>query len=133
MPRCVSTRSLTCLVLKALATRPAAAGLSRFTHDEISEQGADPKRHFAAAKGNFVKYTKQPELIPKWKLLSGEQCEEHVEKTYGKNREVARGLPQLQIRLVYDEMRYPQHYLGSAREYYPQLFVDEFCESPRRV
>ena len=30
---------------------------------------------------------------------------------------------------VYDEMRYPQYYLGSSRDYNPKLFIDEFWMS----
>ena len=84
---------------------------------------------FASSTGQFVKFSNPPEVIPKWKLLSGEQCSEHVERTYGKKEEVARGMPMLQIRLVFDEMVYPPYYIGSNRPYHPQLFVDEFWMS----
>ena len=30
---------------------------------------------------------------------------------------------------VFDEMRYPQYYLGSGRDYHPKLFIDEFWMS----
>jgi|EP01043_Picozoa_sp_COSAG02_P040024 hypothetical protein len=30
---------------------------------------------------------------------------------------------------VFDEMRYPQYYLGSSRDYNPKLFIDEFWMS----
>ena len=91
---------------------------------EVSERQA--QRAFAQSHGQFIKYIKEPPEVPKWRLLSGERCEEHVEKTYGARGEVARGLPQLQIRLVFDQMRYPDWYIGQRRDYHPQLFVDEF-------
>ena len=34
-----------------------------------------------------------------------------------------------EIRRVYDEMRYPQYYLGNSRDYNPKLFIDEFWMS----
>eukprot|EP01051_Picozoa_sp_SAG22_P012342 SAG22_NODE_1274_length_4921_cov_4.998548_4_plen_124_part_00 len=55
-------------------------------------------------------------------------CPEPVETEYGRDRSndplIARGLPKLQIRLVYDETKYPPNW--HRRDYYPQLFVDEF-------
>jgi hypothetical protein len=80
--------------------------------------------HFAESTGGFIKYTKEPEEVPKYKLLSGERCEEHVEPLYGRKQQVARGLPKLQVRLVYDETRYPSNWM--RQDYYPNLFVDEF-------
>ena len=32
-------------------------------------------------------------------------------------------------RRVYDEMRYPDYYLGTSRDYNPKLFIDEFWMS----
>ena len=35
----------------------------------------------------------------------------------------------MKLHSVYDEMRYPQYYLGSSRDYYPTLLIDEFWMS----
>ena len=73
---------------------------------------------------------------PRFVLPLGSRCSYHTasqdEVTYGRKHQVARGLPQLQVRLVYDEMRYPHWYIG-PRDYYPQLFVDEFWMTDDQV
>ena len=52
---------------------------------EVSE-ASDSNRFFASAIGSFIKYTKPQELPPKYRLLSGELCEEHIEPTVGSRR-----------------------------------------------
>ena len=96
-----------------------------YVYAEVREASTPAGRPFASATGSLIKYSAPPDVPDKFHLLSGKRCEEHIERTYGTKQEVARGLPKLQIRLVYDEMRYPAYYIG-PRDYHPQLFVDEF-------
>lgn len=79
---------------------------------------------FGEAHGQIVKYSKQKQTILYW-LLSGNVCEDG-EKVYGTKKEpmVARGIPKIQVRLVYDRTAYPPPW--KRQHYYPMLYVDEF-------
>mmetsp|Transcript_18367 Transcript_18367/g.53373 ORF Transcript_18367/g.53373 Transcript_18367/m.53373 type:complete len:556 (+) Transcript_18367:31-1698(+) len=76
------------------------------------------------AKGGLVKQMKQPEVPVKMKLLNRTVCPEQEEPTFGKRTQIGRGIPQMQVRLVYDQTAYPHPMADSA--YVPRLFVDEF-------
>merc|ERR1719401_56356 len=75
------------------------------------------------AKGSVIKKMKKPEARPKFKLLENTQCPEEKEPYYGKKQtHIGRGIPQMQVRMVFDDTLYPFQKGG----YYPKLFVDEF-------
>jgi len=78
------------------------------------------------AHGKMVKYSKQKPVPTKYWMLSGNVCDEGGEKTYGTTKQpmTARGLPQMQVRLVYDRTAYPPQWMRS--HYYPMMYVDEF-------
>mmetsp|Transcript_89804 Transcript_89804/g.164565 ORF Transcript_89804/g.164565 Transcript_89804/m.164565 type:complete len:535 (-) Transcript_89804:50-1654(-) len=78
------------------------------------------------AKGDVVKSMKRPELKTKYKLLTGSVCPEEEEPSFGKkkNKKIGRGIPQMQVRLVYDNTLYPASIVRD--QYIPRLFVDEF-------
>lgn len=78
------------------------------------------------AKGDVVKSIKRPEVRPKYKLLSGSLCPEEQEPSFGKkkNKKIGRGIPQMQVRMVYDTTLYPNYMVREP--YIPRLFVDEF-------
>lgn len=77
------------------------------------------------AKGELVKKTPKPEVREKRMLLSGKVCPAPVEPSYGgKKTHIARGIPMMQVRLVFDETRYPYPWVHGP--YTPNLFVDEF-------
>jgi len=79
----------------------------------------------AQAKGGLVKSITQPEVRTKYKLLSNEVCPEPQEPAFGrKPRTIARGIPQMQVRLVFDDTAYP--YPWAHGPYFPQIFMDEF-------
>jgi len=79
---------------------------------------------FGEAHGKIVKYSKQKQKIMYW-LLSGNVCVDG-EKAYGTKKEpmVARGIPKIQVRLVYDRTAYPPPW--KRQHYYPMVYVDEF-------
>eukprot|EP00425_Heterocapsa_triquetra_P033231 CAMPEP_0195122258 /NCGR_PEP_ID=MMETSP0448-20130528/126044_1 /TAXON_ID=66468 /ORGANISM="Heterocapsa triquestra, Strain CCMP 448" /LENGTH=548 /DNA_ID=CAMNT_0040159743 /DNA_START=1 /DNA_END=1645 /DNA_ORIENTATION=- len=77
------------------------------------------------AKGGLVKDMKRPEVIDKYKLLSGEHCPETPEPRFGKDSQIGRGIPMMQVRLVFDTTAYPHWIIGNS-PYVPQVFVDEF-------
>lgn len=76
------------------------------------------------AKGNVVKQVKKPEIPARYKLLTGTECPAHVEPAFGKKTHIARGIPKMQVRLVYDQTAYPHPYRRG--DWGPELFVDEF-------
>jgi len=75
------------------------------------------------AKGSVIKKMKKPDVRPKFKLLENTQCPEEEEPYWGKKKtHIGRGIPQMQVRLVFDDTLYPWR----GRAWYPDLFVDEF-------
>ncbi|CAE7340402.1 cnrB [Symbiodinium sp. CCMP2456] len=80
----------------------------------------------AEAHGGVVKYDKMKEETTKYWLLSGEICEDSTERKYGSSKEplTARGIPKMQVRLVYDRTHYPRPW--KYDHYYPTMYVDEF-------
>lgn len=78
------------------------------------------------AQGKMIKYSKQKPVPTKYWLMTGEECDEGLEKTYGSKKKpmTARGIPQMQIRLVYDRTHYPRGWM--YQDYYPAMYVDEF-------
>lgn len=78
------------------------------------------------AKGDVVKSMKRPEVKTKYKLLTGSVCPEEEEPSFGKkkNKKIGRGIPQMQVRMVYDFTLYPASIVRD--QYIPRLFVDEF-------
>jgi len=79
-----------------------------------------------------VKKMKRPEVRPSRSLINGSLCREEEEPSFGKKKtHIGRGIPQMEVRLVYDTMAYPAPW---AREpYVPRLFVDEFWMTPDRL
>lgn len=77
------------------------------------------------AQGGLVKHIEPTNSVTKFKLLQGEVCKEPDEPKFGGTRRsgprIARGIPQMQVRLVYDDTMYP-----TRQPYVPALFVDEF-------
>lgn len=80
----------------------------------------------AEAHGGMIKYDKMKAQATKYWLTSGEVCEDNTERTYGTKDKplTARGVPKMQVRLVYDRTHYPRPWKNS--HYYPPLYVDEF-------
>mmetsp|Transcript_99271 Transcript_99271/g.262085 ORF Transcript_99271/g.262085 Transcript_99271/m.262085 type:complete len:581 (+) Transcript_99271:85-1827(+) len=77
------------------------------------------------AKGGLVKAMATPEVRLKYRLLSGAQCPEEPEPGFGnKGTHIARGIPMMQVRLVFDDTAYPTPWARSP--WTPPLFVDEF-------
>jgi len=83
-------------------------------------------RKIAEAYGRMVKYTKMKPQATKYWLLSGEVCDLGLEKPYGTKAQpmTARGLPMMQVRLVYDRTHYPRPWMYD--HYDPMMYVDEF-------
>jgi len=82
-------------------------------------------------KGDVVKQMKRPEVRPSHSLLNGSLCREEEEPTFGKKTHIGRGIPSMEVRLVFDTLAYPPPW---ARDpYLPRLFVDEFWMTPDRL
>eukprot|EP00929_Paragymnodinium_shiwhaense_P013361 TRINITY_DN121222_c0_g1_i1.p1 TRINITY_DN121222_c0_g1~~TRINITY_DN121222_c0_g1_i1.p1 ORF type:complete len:595 (+),score=135.74 TRINITY_DN121222_c0_g1_i1:63-1847(+) len=81
---------------------------------------------FAEAYGKIIKYQPMKEIPTKYVMYSSQVCEDHLEKPYGSKKKpmTARGIPQMQIRLVYDRTLYPRPWM--YHEYFPMMYVDEF-------
>mmetsp|Transcript_74408 Transcript_74408/g.162756 ORF Transcript_74408/g.162756 Transcript_74408/m.162756 type:complete len:628 (-) Transcript_74408:13-1896(-) len=89
-----------------------------------------------SAQGGLVKALTPPEVVPKWKLLTGDLCPEAPDPIYRPAQQIGstppprgksligKGIPAMQVRLVLDTMAYPLPYKRAP--YLPQLFVDEF-------
>jgi len=86
----------------------------------------DGERFAADVHGGMIKYTKEKPVPTKYWMLKGDVCDEGREKTYGTKKQpmTARGIPMMQVRLVYDRTHYPRPW--RYQDYYPNLFVDEF-------
>lgn len=80
----------------------------------------------AEAHGKTIKYSNMKPLPTKYWLLSGDICDDGREQTYGtkKKPQIARGVPQMQIRIVFDRTLYPRPWMHS--HYLPMMYVDEF-------
>eukprot|EP00927_Polykrikos_kofoidii_P061596 TRINITY_DN56428_c0_g1_i1.p1 TRINITY_DN56428_c0_g1~~TRINITY_DN56428_c0_g1_i1.p1 ORF type:complete len:627 (+),score=131.67 TRINITY_DN56428_c0_g1_i1:61-1881(+) len=80
----------------------------------------------AEAHGKMVKYKNQKPVPTKYWLLSSDVCDEGGEKTYGTKSkpQIARGIPKMQVRLVYDRTLYPAPWKRGP--YVPHMYVDEF-------
>ncbi|CAK9008492.1 Cleft lip and palate transmembrane protein 1 homolog [Durusdinium trenchii] len=80
----------------------------------------------AEAHGGMIKYDKMKAQATKYWLASGEVCEDNEERAYGSevNPLTARGVPKMQVRLVYDRTHYPRPWKNA--HYYPPMYVDEF-------
>jgi len=76
------------------------------------------------AQGGMVKQMKLPEVSDKFSLLNGSICPEAPEPEFGKRNYIGRGIPQMQVRLVFDTTAYPNWMVDGP--YLPRLFVDEF-------
>eukprot|EP00931_Biecheleriopsis_adriatica_P041800 TRINITY_DN23847_c0_g1_i1.p1 TRINITY_DN23847_c0_g1~~TRINITY_DN23847_c0_g1_i1.p1 ORF type:complete len:606 (-),score=119.80 TRINITY_DN23847_c0_g1_i1:26-1798(-) len=78
------------------------------------------------AHGKMIKYSKMKPVPTKYWLLAGDVCDEGLEKAYGTKSKpmTARGIPQMQIRLVFDRTHYPRPW--KYDHYYPAMYVDEF-------
>lgn len=89
---------------------------------EVKHQESNQK---ARAKASLVKALKPPALRPKYRLLTGDLCPEVDEPKFGsKPGHIARGIPMMQVRLVFDTTAYPPPYARGP--YLPPVFVDEF-------
>jgi len=79
----------------------------------------------SVASSKMIKYKEPPPVVITYKLLTQQECPAIVEPHYGDTRDpkIARGLPKMQVRLVYDETKYPPTW--KRGNYVPQLFVDE--------
>jgi len=75
------------------------------------------------AKGGLIKAIKPPDEFPKYKLMTRTLCPAVKEPAFGR-KHIGRGIPKMQVRLVYDQMSYPNYIMPSP--YKPGLFVDEF-------
>jgi len=82
-------------------------------------------------KGDLVKQMKRPEVRPSRSLINGSICREEEEPTFGKKTHIGRGIPQMEVRLVFDTMAYPPPW--ARDEYLPRVFVDEFWMTPDRL
>lgn len=79
---------------------------------------------FKEARGSFIKSVKREEHIATYELLGGAECPQEAEPPLDKARSrLARGIPKMQVRLVFDETRYPAH--PSQKPYMPPLLVDD--------
>jgi len=80
----------------------------------------------AEAHAGLIKYDKMKAQATKYWLTSGDVCEDNTERTYGSKEKplTARGVPKMQVRLVYDRTHYPRPWKNN--HYYPPLYVDEF-------
>merc|ERR1712216_190556 len=103
-----------------------------YVHAFVSAAGADGAwQGIQRGSGTLVKYINPPPERPKFDLMSGDQCPEHREATYGEDEKLARGIPFVQVRLVHDLLAYPHGYMQPIRDqtgkswYVPQVFVDE--------
>eukprot|EP00933_Yihiella_yeosuensis_P034200 TRINITY_DN27714_c0_g1_i2.p1 TRINITY_DN27714_c0_g1~~TRINITY_DN27714_c0_g1_i2.p1 ORF type:complete len:463 (-),score=63.76 TRINITY_DN27714_c0_g1_i2:204-1592(-) len=83
-------------------------------------------RVIAEAHGKVIKYSTMKPIPTKYWLLTGDVCDDGAEKAYGTKRKplTARGVPQMQIRLVYDRTLYPRPWM--YQPYLPMMYVDEF-------
>lgn len=75
------------------------------------------------AQSKMIKYIKPPKEIPTYHLYNGVQCPVEREPLSNMNKN-PRGIPQMKLRLVFDETKYPQPY--RREDYNPVMFVDEF-------
>lgn len=82
-------------------------------------------------KGDLVKKMKRPEVRPSRSLINGSLCPVEEEPTFGKKVNIGRGIPSMEVRLVYDTTAYPPPW--AREEYAPRLFVDEFWMTPDRL
>jgi len=100
--------------------------LAEGTNMQLSAAVAHPASgSVVKAKGGLVKAIKNPEVRLKYNLPTGELCPEVPEPSFGKKKtHIGRGIPMMQVRLVFDTTAYPHPWAN--REYTPQLFVDEF-------
>merc|ERR1719436_31930 len=67
---------------------------------------------------------KPPEVRPKYHLPTNAHCPEDPEPAFGKNGHIGKGIPKMEVRLVFDTMAYPYPYMRGP--YLPTMFVDEF-------
>lgn len=84
----------------------------------------EQSRRTVRAKGGLVKQMKKPDVREKFKLLERSICPEDKEPSFGKRTDIARGIPQMQVRLVHDTTAYPDWITNGP--WTPRLFVDEF-------
>jgi hypothetical protein len=114
-------KALTKKVNATVTQKQLEKGTNMFLSVEVVHK---PSKRVARAKGGLVKQIKKPEVRPKYKLLTNEFCPEPDEPGFGKKDHIGRGIPQMQVRMVYDNTAYPATMTHGP--YMPSLFVDEF-------
>jgi len=82
----------------------------------------------ARAKGGLVKSSSPGDVREKYHLPTGRSCPAPPQPNFGKPKKgvqnIAKGIPKMEVRLVFDTMAYPYWYY--RQPYVPELYVDEF-------
>jgi hypothetical protein len=85
-----------------------------------------------SVEGPLLRVTRRPDTVATYSLLTGKQCSAPQEPAFGRKsggEQVARGVSDLQVRLVYDRTAYPKWMIRKsetkASAWLPRLFLDD--------